>query len=64
MVDFADNAWAFRGQDGLKRSHIPTQPLWIAIIRVAQLVLAFIILVLTAYAAGQFHFSGVSHPSS
>lgn len=54
MLDYADHAWAFRGDDGLDRTHIPAQPLWAGILRICQLVLAFIILVLTAYAAGQF----------
>lgn len=62
MVDFAENAWAFRGQDGLDRSHVPAQPLWVAGLRVGQLVVGFIVFVLTAYAAGQLDYSGVSEP--
>lgn len=60
MVDFADNVWSFRGQDGLNRSHIPAHPIWLGFLRVAQLLVAFIVFVLTAYAAGQLHASGVS----
>ena len=61
MVAFTDNAWDVRGQDGKDRSHIPPQPLWAGAIRVAELVLAFIVLVLTAYAASHLN-SDVSDP--
>lgn len=60
MVDFADNIWAFKGQDGLNRSHVPAHPIWVGFLRVAQLVVAFIVFVLTAVAAGKLDASGVS----
>lgn len=59
-VDYQENAWAFRAQDGRKRSHIPAQPLWVAAVRAAQLAVAFIVFVLTAYAAGEFGTGDVS----
>jgi hypothetical protein len=55
MVAWADNVWAIRAHDGRNRSHVPAQPLWAAFgLRVLQFILAFIILVMTAYAASQF----------
>jgi hypothetical protein len=53
MVNYTDSAWAGR-QDTHNRSHVPAQPLWHFILRIAQLVLALLVLILTAYSAGQF----------
>ncbi|RKU40464.1 hypothetical protein DL546_002238 [Coniochaeta pulveracea] len=53
MAALTDNAWAGR-QDTHNRTHIPSQPRWHFILRIAQLVVALIVLILTAYAAGKF----------
>lgn len=52
MVDWKRNVLARPGVEG--RSHIPELPFWIFLIRIAQIVLAFIILILIAYAAHVF----------
>jgi len=48
MVNYHENVYVRRGADG--RGHIPALPFWMAIIRVVQLIFAFIVLVLAAYA--------------
>lgn len=53
MANLTDNAWAGR-QDTHNRTHVPAQPKWHFILRIAQLVLSLIVLILTAYAAGKF----------
>jgi hypothetical protein len=53
MANLTDNAWAGR-QDTHNRSHVPAQPRWHFILRIAQLVVSLIVLILTAYAAGKF----------
>jgi len=52
MVNYNENVYVRRGVDG--RSHIPALPFWMAIIRVVQLVLAFLTLILCAYASTVF----------
>ncbi|KAH8904641.1 hypothetical protein BR93DRAFT_930101 [Coniochaeta sp. PMI_546] len=55
MVNWTSNIWDVREHDGRSRAHIPAQPVWSAVaLRIVQLILAFIILVMTAYAASQF----------
>jgi hypothetical protein len=55
MVNWTANIWDVRAHDGRSREHVPAQPVWSAFgMRALQLLLAFIILVMTAYAAGQF----------
>jgi hypothetical protein len=55
MVQWTSNIWDVREHDGRNRAHIPAQPVWSAVaMRILQLILAFIILVMTAYAASQF----------
>lgn len=55
MVNWTANIWDVREHDGRSRAHIPAQPVWSAVgLRIVQLILAFIILVMTAYAASQF----------
>lgn len=55
MVNWTANIWDVREHDGRSRAHIPDQPVWSAVgLRIVQLILAFIILVMTAYAASQF----------
>jgi hypothetical protein len=57
MVNWTQNIWDARGarDDGKSRAHVPPQPVWSAFgMRIVQLVLAFIILVMTAYAADKF----------
>lgn len=54
MINLRANVWDVRDHDGRSREHVPDQPVWSAIgMRILQLVLAFIILVMTAYAASQ-----------
>lgn len=68
MADVEHNAGANTGHNinraGYDRSHIPTQVPWMFFVRMAQLAVAFIVLVLTAYAAGKFNSGDVSHPSA
>ncbi|KAE8446768.1 hypothetical protein EG329_011673 [Mollisiaceae sp. DMI_Dod_QoI] len=52
MVDYNENVYARRGLDG--RSHIPELPFWVALIRIAQFILALIVLILAAYASSVF----------
>lgn len=52
MVNYHENVYERRGTSG--REHIPALPFWVAIIRVVQLVLAFLVLILTAYASNTF----------
>lgn len=52
MVDYHENVYARRGLDG--RSHIPALPFWVALIRIAQFILALIVLILAAYASSVF----------
>jgi len=52
MVNFNENLYGRRGTDG--RTHIPALPFWVAIIRVIQLIFAFLVLVLAAYAGSVF----------
>lgn len=55
MISLTANVWDVRDHDGRSRDHVPDQPVWSAVgMRTLQLVLAFVILVMTAYAAGQF----------
>lgn len=55
MVAWTNNIWEVRAHDGRDRAHVPSQPVWSAVgMRLIQLLLAFIILVMTAYAASQF----------
>ncbi len=54
MVAVHENVWAFRGEDGLNRSHVPPIPLWVGFLRVAQLVIALLVLILAGVAAGGF----------
>ena len=55
MVNWTANIWDARAHDGKSRTHVPAQPVWSAFgMRLLQLLLAFIILVMTAYAADQF----------
>jgi hypothetical protein len=55
MVNLTANIWDVRAHDGRSREHVPAQPVWSAIgMRILQLVLALIILIMTAYAASQF----------
>jgi len=54
MVALNENAWAFRGEDGLDRSHVPPIPLWVGFLRVAQLVIALLVLILAGVSAGGF----------
>lgn len=54
MVVMKENIWNFRGNDSLDRSHIPPTPIWIAIIRVLQLLFALLTLILVAVAASYF----------
>ncbi|KAB5536212.1 hypothetical protein GE09DRAFT_1249905 [Coniochaeta sp. 2T2.1] len=61
MVNWTANIWDARAHDGKSRTHVPAQPVWSAFgMRVVQLLLAFIILVMTAYAADQFGTSGLA----
>lgn len=55
-----ENFWNFRGDDGLDRSHIPPTPVWIAIIRVVQLLFALLTLILVAVGASYFGSSWAS----
>jgi len=52
MVNYHENVYSRRGTIG--RDHIPALPFWVAIIRVVQLIFAFLVLVLTAYASNTF----------
>lgn len=52
MVDFQENVYNRRGGDG--RDHIPRLPFWMALVRVAQLVLTLLVLCLSAYAGNVF----------
>ncbi|KUJ14932.1 uncharacterized protein LY89DRAFT_735988 [Mollisia scopiformis] len=52
MVDYNENVYGRRGLDG--RSHIPALPFWVALIRIAQFILALITLILAGYASGVF----------
>jgi len=56
MVNYSENVYVRRGLDG--RSHIPALPFWLAIVRVIQLLLAFLVLVLTAYSSATFSNDG------
>ncbi|EOO03414.1 hypothetical protein UCRPA7_1075 [Phaeoacremonium minimum UCRPA7] len=53
-LDTKRNFWTLKSEDGHSRSHIPPQPLWTFFIRIAQLVLAIIIVGLTGYATDTF----------
>jgi len=52
MVNYHENVLQRRGTSG--RDHIPALPFWLAIIRILQLVFAFLVLVLTAYSSNAF----------
>jgi len=52
MVNYHENVYMRRGVDG--RSHIPAMPFWMAIVRVVQLLFAFLVMVLAAYADATF----------
>ena len=54
MVAVHDNVWAFRGEDGLNRSHVPPIPVWAGFLRVAQLVIALLVVILAGVAAHGF----------
>ena len=55
MVPWGQNIWDVREHDGRDRAHVPDQPVWAAFgLRIVQLIIAFIVLVMTAYAANQF----------
>jgi len=55
MVSWTNDIGDVRAHDGLNRSHVPAQPVWSAVgMRIIQLILAFIIMIMTAYAASQF----------
>ncbi|KAL8377309.1 hypothetical protein RB595_008139 [Gaeumannomyces hyphopodioides] len=60
MVVMKENFWNFRGDDGLDRSHVPPTPIWIAIIRVVQLLFALLTLILVAVGASYFGSSWAS----
>ncbi|KLU85589.1 hypothetical protein MAPG_04612 [Magnaporthiopsis poae ATCC 64411] len=60
MVVMKENFWNFRGNDSLDRSHIPPTPIWIAIIRVVQLLFALLTLILVAVGASYFGSSWAS----
>ncbi|EJT76483.1 hypothetical protein GGTG_06402 [Gaeumannomyces tritici R3-111a-1] len=60
MVVMKGNFWNFRGDDGLDRSHVPPTPIWIAIIRVVQLLFALLTLILVAVGASYFGSSWAS----
>jgi len=52
-MNMRGNWYDSRAGDGQNRSHVPAMPFWTAILRVFQLVLAFILLILTAVAASK-----------
>lgn len=54
-LDTNGNFWAVRPDDGQSRSHVPPQPLWVFFIRIAQFLLAIIIVGLTGYSADTFN---------
>jgi len=54
MVNYNENVYTRRGTDG--RDHIPALPFWVAIIRVFQLLFAFLVMILTAVASSDFGF--------
>jgi len=58
MFNYQENVLERRGTSG--RDHIPALPFWLAIVRVAQLILAFLVLVLAAYADSVFGGNSVS----
>ncbi len=64
MVALNNNIWALRGNDGQRRSHVPALPVWVGFLRVAQLLVALLIVILTGVAATGFRTSDVSSPTS
>jgi len=52
MVKFHNNLYARRGAD--EPSHIPALPFWFVIIRIVQILFAFLVLVLAAYAGNVY----------
>jgi hypothetical protein len=62
-IQWQQNFLDRRAADGKRRSHIPPIPFWTVVVRVAQLVLALLLVILTGYAASKLG-SGVSLLSS
>jgi len=52
MVNYNENVYGRRGLDG--RDHIPALPFWVALIRIAQFILALIVVILIGYASSVF----------
>ncbi len=61
MVAWSQNIWEVREHDGRDRGHVPDQPVWAAFgMRIVQLIIAIIVLAMTAYAADQLSASDLA----
>lgn len=54
MIATKNDVWTLRADDGQSRSHVPPFPVWVGILRGAQLFVAVLIMILTAVAAAGF----------